>query len=187
VRQRRIEEAVYVDQPAVWRPAQERRSIGRGSRVAESMIRWRDVVISITHIAGRPRIHVIESMRCAKMKGSGREGSAAHPGTRAVSLRGRCSSNTRAPATDLGTTKSSRENPVNQSGSVALSTEAMRGPPWRNSLIIMALLTRDYEPGGRGFKSCRARQISMTWQRKPSPPICCGTVVGPLIHRSSPC
>ena len=34
-----------------------------------------------------------------------------------------------------------RENRVNQSGSVALSTEAMRGPPWRNSLIIMALLT----------------------------------------------
>ena len=33
-----------------------------------------------------------------------------------------------------------RENRVNQSGSVALSTEAMRGPPWRNLLIIMALL-----------------------------------------------
>ena len=78
-----------------------------------------------------------------------------------------------------------RENRVNQSGSVALSTEAMRGPPWRNSLIIMALLTRDYEPGGRGFKSCRARQNSRTWQRKPSPPSCCGTVVGPLIHWSA--
>jgi hypothetical protein len=24
-----------------------------------------------------------------------------------------------------------------------------------------------------------------TWQRKPSPPSCCGTVVGPLIHRSA--
>ena len=33
-----------------------------------------------------------------------------------------------------------RENRVNQSGSVALSTEATRGPPWRNLLIIMALL-----------------------------------------------
>src|ERR1700738_955364 len=42
-----------------------------------------------------------------------------------------------------------------------------------------------YEPGGRGFKSCRARQISRTWQRKPSPPSCCGTVVGPLIHWSA--
>ena len=54
----------------------------------------------------------------------------------------------------------SRENRVNQCGSVALSTEAMRGPPWRNSLIIMALLTpkSGYEPGGRGFDSCRARQ-----------------------------
>lgn len=30
---------------------------------------------------------------------------------------------------------------VNQSGSVVLSTEAMRGAPWRNSLIIMALST----------------------------------------------
>jgi len=35
-----------------------------------------------------------------------------------------------------------RENRVNQSGSVALSTEAMRGPPWRNLLIIMALFTQ---------------------------------------------
>ncbi len=44
-----------------------------------------------------------------------------------------------------------RENRVNQSGSVALSTEAMRGPPWRNLLIIMALLTQQsgYEPAGR--------------------------------------
>lgn len=41
-----------------------------------------------------------------------------------------------------------RENPVNQSGSVALSTEAMRGPPWRNSLIIMALLTRNPTEAG---------------------------------------
>src|ERR1700680_2637106 len=49
----------------------------------------------------------------------------------------------------------------------------------------MALLTRDYEPGGRGFKSCRARHISRTWQRKPSPPSCRGTVVGPLIHWSA--
>jgi hypothetical protein len=29
-----------------------------------------------------------------------------------------------------------RENRVNQSGSVALSTEAMRGPPWRNLQAI---------------------------------------------------
>jgi hypothetical protein len=38
----------------------------------------------------------------------------------------------------------------------------VRGPPQRNSLIIMALSTRgeSYEPGGRGFKSCRARQIN---------------------------
>src|ERR1700730_3164260 len=43
----------------------------------------------------------------------------------------------------------------------------------------------DYEPGGRGFKSCRARQNSRTWERKPSSPSCCGTVVGPLIHRSA--
>src|SRR6266540_3240807 len=50
-----------------------------------------------------------------------------------------------------------RENRVNQSGSVALTTEAMRGPPWRNLLIIVALLT-PCEPGRRGFKSCRARQ-----------------------------
>ena len=71
--------------------------------------------------------------------------------------------------------KSPRENRVNQSGSVALSTEAMRGPPWRNSLIIMALFPRDYEPGGRGFKSCRARQFSKAWNSKPSPPSCCGT------------
>jgi len=44
-----------------------------------------------------------------------------------------------------------RENRVNQSGSVALSTEAMRGPPWRNLVIIMALLTQEsgYEPAGR--------------------------------------
>src|SRR2546423_1787667 len=40
----------------------------------------------------------------------------------------------------------------------------MRGPPWRNSLIIMALFTQrpGYEPGGRGFKSCRARQRKRT-------------------------
>src|SRR5436305_11851114 len=79
----------------------------------------------------------------------------------------------------------SRENRVNQSGSVALSTEAMRGPPWRNLLIIMALFTqKSYEPGGRGFESCRARHFSMTWRRKPSPHSCCGTLVEPLIHRS---
>ena len=41
---------------------------------------------------------------------------------------------------------------VNQSGSVALSAEEVRGPPQRNRLIIMALLTQEsgYEPGGRG-------------------------------------
>jgi len=46
--------------------------------------------------------------------------------------------------------KSSRENRVNQSGSVARGTEAMQGPPWRNLVIIMALLTQKsgYEPGG---------------------------------------
>jgi hypothetical protein len=46
--------------------------------------------------------------------------------------------------------KASRENPVNQSGSVALSTEAMRGPPWRNLLIIIAFATQEsgHEPGG---------------------------------------
>jgi len=32
-----------------------------------------------------------------------------------------------------------RENRVNQSGSVALSTEAMRGPPWRNPIDKVAL------------------------------------------------
>ena len=50
-----------------------------------------------------------------------------------------------------------RENPVNQSGSVALSAEEVRGPPQRNLLIISAFWTQPYEPGGRGFKSCRAR------------------------------
>src|SRR6266404_6046154 len=67
--------------------------------------------------------------------------------------------------------ESLRENPVNQSGSVALSTEAMRGPPWRNSLIIMALLTQEpgYEPGGRGFKSCRARQMHQGVGSLPTP------------------
>src|SRR5439155_15042756 len=40
-----------------------------------------------------------------------------------------------------------RENRVNQSGSVALSTEAMRGPPWRNLLIIMALSTQTTNQG----------------------------------------
>jgi hypothetical protein len=60
--------------------------------------------------------------------------------------------------------KWARENPVNQSGSVALSAEEVRGPPWRNSLMIMALLTQErYEPGGRGFKSCRARQFSVVY------------------------
>ena len=55
--------------------------------------------------------------------------------------------------------KSARENRVNQSGSVALSAEEVRGPPQRNRLIIMAYLAGlpGYEPGGRGFKSCRAR------------------------------
>jgi hypothetical protein len=54
---------------------------------------------------------------------------------------------------------------VNQSGSVALSAEEVRGPPQRKWLIIMALLTQkpDYEPGGRGFKSCRARHFSDIW------------------------
>ncbi len=45
--------------------------------------------------------------------------------------------------------------------------------------------TKFYEPGGRGFKSCRARQISKAWNAKPSPPNRCGTVVGPFIHRST--
>jgi hypothetical protein len=83
-----------------------------------------------------------------------------------------------------------RENPVNQSGSVALSTEAMRGPPWRNSLITMALLTQEpgYEPGGRGFKSCRARQFSKGYDLQersfrglPDP---CRTLYPPLSRRS---
>src|SRR5216684_2177782 len=58
--------------------------------------------------------------------------------------------------------ESLRENRVNQSGSVALSTEAMRGPPWRNLLIIMALFTQKsgYEPGGRGFESYRTQHIA---------------------------
>src|SRR5439155_18508749 len=43
-----------------------------------------------------------------------------------------------------------RENRVNQSGSVALSTEAMRGPAWRNLLIIMALLTQKIRLRTRG-------------------------------------
>ena len=41
-----------------------------------------------------------------------------------------------------------RENRVNQSGSVALNTEGVRGP---------------YEPRGRGFESCRARQYSKSY------------------------
>ena len=65
------------------------------------------------------------------------------------------------------TSGSSRENRVNQSGSVALSAEGVRGPPQRKGLIIMALLTQgaSYEPGGRGFKSCRARRIIKGLQR----------------------
>src|SRR6476469_10959645 len=43
-----------------------------------------------------------------------------------------------------------------------------------------------YEPGGRGFESCRARHFSMAWSAKPSPPLCCATLVEPLIHRSVP-
>jgi hypothetical protein len=55
---------------------------------------------------------------------------------------------------------------VNQSDSVALSAEEVRGPPQRKWLIIMALLTqrKSYEPGGRGFKSCRARQFSNAYE-----------------------
>jgi hypothetical protein len=70
-------------------------------------------------------------------------------------------------ATDsVGIRESLRENRVNQSGSVALSAEGVRGPPSRNLLIIMALLTQKsgYEPGGRGFESCRARQNSRTYE-----------------------
>jgi len=60
----------------------------------------------------------------------------------------------------------SRENRVIQSGSVALSAEEVRGPPQRKWLIIVALLTQaaSYEPGGRGFKSCRARQYSKGYE-----------------------
>jgi hypothetical protein len=35
--------------------------------------------------------------------------------------------------------ESPRENPVNQSGSVALSAEEVRGPPQRNTLINSAI------------------------------------------------
>jgi len=53
-----------------------------------------------------------------------------------------------------------REIRVNQSGSVALSAEEVRGPPQRKLLMTNMLLTRlaYYEPGGCGFESCRARQ-----------------------------
>ena len=79
-----------------------------------------------------------------------------------------------------------RENRVNQSGSVALSAEEVRGPPQRNSLIIMALLTQDYEPGGRGFKSCRARQI-IKYLASPARLAFsgCATFARLLIHRNA--
>jgi len=42
---------------------------------------------------------------------------------------------------------------VNQSGSVALSAEEVRVPPWHDLLIVMALLTqrKSYELGGRWY------------------------------------
>jgi len=42
---------------------------------------------------------------------------------------------------------------VNQSGSVALSAEEVRGPPQRKWLIMVALLTqrKSYELGGRWY------------------------------------
>src|SRR6266853_1936016 len=84
--------------------------------------------------------------------------------------------------------ESLRENPVNQSGSVALSTEAMRGPPWRNSLIIMALLTQELRtrgswvqvlPGAPNFKDLAAKTKSsfLLWDR-------CGTPY-PLVRAAS--
>ena len=44
-----------------------------------------------------------------------------------------------------------------------LSAEEVRGPPQRNTLVNSAISA--YEPGGRGFKSCRARQIIKGLQR----------------------
>ena len=69
-----------------------------------------------------------------------------------------------------------RENRVNQSGSVALSTEAVRGPPWRNLLIIMALLTRgaSYEPAGRLARLANrsiARRVSRMDRKTRAPSI----------------
>jgi len=54
--------------------------------------------------------------------------------------------------------KASRENRVNQSGSVALSTEAMRGPPWQLTIWRFVPDFANYEPGVVGFETCRARQ-----------------------------
>src|SRR5439155_15282551 len=76
-----------------------------------------------------------------------------------------------------------RENRVNQSGSVALSTEAMRGPPWRNLLIITTLLTQlrtrgswvrilPGAPNNQGLTSVKCARLCA-----------CRTSDGPFIHR----
>ncbi len=59
--------------------------------------------------------------------------------------------------------KPPRENPVNQSGSVALSAEEVRGPP-QTQVVDKNSIFDPYEPGGRGFKSCRARQYSRGYE-----------------------
>ena len=70
---------------------------------------------------------------------------------------------------------SSRENRVNQSGSVRLSAEEVRGPPQRNLLIITT------NQGVVGSSPAGRAIFQKTWQRKPSPPSCRGTNVGPFI------
>src|SRR5216683_4200654 len=43
-----------------------------------------------------------------------------------------------------------------------------------------------YEPGGRGFKSCRARQIQTLKAGTAGLNSFCGTLAGPVVHRPQP-